>query len=131
MTFQTIKTPPLKHNTRQNYNSRSQQITLHSYIRYSGLIPLSTVCSVLFSPDVYGNDTGFEHSTAQFHFSYATHHAVPQLQFPFTVLSTHIPACCTFRTSSVLPVSLGYTLLDLFVPRTGRHSRKGLAYREQ
>ena len=49
-------------NTHKNFKNSSQEITLHLYIQYSGLIALSTLRLVLSSAH-----TGLEHSTSQIH----------------------------------------------------------------
>ena len=48
--------------THKNYKNNSQDITLHLYIQYTGLIALCSLCLVLLS-----TDTDLEHSTSQIH----------------------------------------------------------------
>ena len=64
----------------------SLEITLHSYIQYSGLIALSTGFIILLSTDAHSTDTSLEHSTPQIHFS--------TLQSTMQFCSYNLPSLC-------------------------------------
>lgn len=96
-----------RQNTHKNFKNHLQDITLHSYIQYSGLIALSTICFVLLSTETHSTDTGLDHILHRF-----TSLAVPQLQFSITLSSTlalSISCCplafyaayCTLEPSSL------------------------------
>jgi hypothetical protein len=59
----------MKQNTHKNFKNHLQQINLHSYIQYSGLTALSTVCLVPLFTDVNSTETGLKPSTPQIHFN--------------------------------------------------------------
>ena len=58
----------MKQNTSQEFQESLAEITLHSYIQYSGLIALSTVCLFQLYTDAHSTDTGLEQSASQIRF---------------------------------------------------------------
>ena len=116
-------------------------ITLHSYIQYSGLVALSTVCLVLLLLMLTALTMVSNMVLHRFTNPLTPHNAVPQLQSLFTLMSTLTcsgmtvslsccplalyAACSMSWTFFTVPFSPWYTLLEFsasFSYRNGYHT---------
>jgi hypothetical protein len=73
-----------------NFKNHPQEITVHSYIQYSGLIALSTVCLFQLYTDAHSTDTGLEESTSQIRFNTRSTLRSSTAKIPFTAPSTFV-----------------------------------------
>ena len=92
----------------QDFKNQTWEINRHSYIWYSGLIAVSTLCLILLCADAHSTDTRLEHSTAQIHFS--------TMQRTMHFSSYSLPSLCHSHSLSATCNTLtrhGMTLLFL------------------